>query len=226
MRKYAVREIFNTLQGEGARAGTRAVFVRLAGCNLWSGREQDRDKGSGACARWCDTDFFKGTPMTAQEIAARCDELWPGDGPFEGPWKWIVLTGGEPTLQLDRELMAALTAAGFHLSIETNGTNNPMDAAGYLLDDLAHVCVSPKKGAPIVRKTGHELKVVVPGGAPGFESWTEDEISRMGRMFHEVFIQPEDGPNAIANRQTAIEMVMRHPGWRLSFQVHKALGLP
>jgi organic radical activating enzyme len=169
---YAIKEIFDTIQGEGARAGTRAVFIRFAGCNLWSGREEDRGKGRGACAAWCDTDFVDGEKLSAQEIVARVEELWPrwtGRGvPPNQRWhrdrpkRWVVVTGGEPALQFDEALREALRAAGFSVAMETNGT---CDRASVRLVD--HLCVSPKLGSTLEVMRAHELKVVIPGVVPG-----------------------------------------------------------
>lgn len=242
-RVYRVREVFDTLQGEGARAGTRAVFLRLAFCNLWSGIEADRDKGRGACARWCDTDFAAGEPRTADEILRALEECWPwssmrtrgfsgrGAHKHEGE-RWVVITGGEPTLQVDRVLLQALRAARWHVAMETNGTRDPEE--GGVLPLVHHLCVSPKLGGELVVKTAHELKIVVPGVVPGDhrfgDGWTEDRLEevRTSGSWGECFLQPQDapGPAQAANVAMAVATVRRMPWWRLSLQTQKLLGIP
>ncbi|MEA3066411.1 MAG: 7-carboxy-7-deazaguanine synthase [Sphingomonadales bacterium] len=206
---YAVKEIFLTLQGEGVQAGRRAVFLRLAGCNLWSGRERDR---AAASCRFCDTDFVgtdgeQGGRYPADALAARARETWgEGDRPL------VVVTGGEPMLQLDPALIGALHGAGFEVAVETNGTLPAPPG-------LDWICVSPKAGTEIVQRSGDELKLVWP--QPGI-----DPETLLDWDFRHFLIQPLDGPELEASTVAAIGYVMRHPRWRLSLQTHKLLGLP
>lgn len=207
---YAVKEIFLTLQGEGAHAGRAAVFCRFAGCNLWSGREEDRAK---AVCRFCDTDFV-GTDGTLGGRFASADELadtiaaqWTGDDAN----RYVVLTGGEPLLQVDRALVDALHRRGFAVAVETNGTIIPPDGMDW-------ICVSPKAGAELVLKRGHELKLVFPQpGAP------PEEFA--GLDFERFSLQPMDGRDAAENTARAIDYCLHHPRWRLSLQTHKTLGI-
>jgi 7-carboxy-7-deazaguanine synthase (Cx14CxxC type) len=210
---YAVKEIFYTLQGEGAQAGRAAVFCRFAGCNLWSGREADR---STAVCRFCDTDFVGtdgpggGRFASAEDLAAAIEDKWPKGG-IEGK-RFVVCTGGEPLLQLDRAFIDAVHRYGFEIAVETNGTV----AAPAGLDWL---CVSPKAGSVLVQRSGDELKLVYPqvGAEPGnFESLA----------FKHFFLQPMDGPDREANTEMAVQFCLRHPLWRLSLQTHKFLGIP
>lgn len=207
---YAVKEIFLTLQGEGAHAGRAAVFCRFSGCNLWSGREQDR---AGAVCQFCDTDFV-GTDGTLGGRFANADELadtisaqWTG----EYANRYVVLTGGEPLLQVDRALIDALHARGFAVAVETNGTIIPPDGMDW-------ICVSPKAGAELVLKRGHELKLVYPQAGAQPEEFTDLDFERFS-------LQPMDGPDAAANTARAIDYCLRHPKWRLSVQTHKTLGI-
>ncbi|MCW5647345.1 MAG: 7-carboxy-7-deazaguanine synthase [Sphingopyxis sp.] len=207
---YTVKEIFLTLQGEGAQAGRRAVFCRFAGCNLWTGREQDRAK---AICQFCDTDFV-GTDGTlggkyadAAALAAAIAECW---GQGEGD-RYVVLTGGEPMLQVDAALIDALHAHGFTIAIETNGTLAVPRSIDW-------ICVSPKAGSELVQTSGDELKLVWP--QPG------SEVERLaGLEFTHRLVQPLDDPNAADNVQHCIDLVMADPRWRLSLQTHKSLGL-
>lgn len=245
--KYVIREVFDTLQGEGARAGTRAVFVRFAGCNLWNGRPQDREKGDGPCAKWCDTDFFKGKPLTSTELIGQMDLLWPAGARFPNdPWRWCVLTGGEPALQLDAVLVDDLHAAGWKIAVETNGTIN--SAALNLCD---HVCLSPKRGTDLrllLRGKIHELKVILPGAVPASEGWTEDELHSLEQYSGDavLYVQPQDPVDPVTvevthlkrlgsghaeslykeNLRRCIEWIKARPAWRLSLQTHKLIGLP
>jgi len=207
---YTVKEIFYTLQGEGALTGRPAVFCRFAGCNLWSGREQDR--AAAACS-FCDTDFvgtdgtdggrYTGADVLADKIAA----LWPaGQGA-----RFVVCTGGEPLLQLDVALIAALHARGFEIAVETNGTI-PLPSG------LDWVCVSPKAGSPLVVTAGDELKVVVPQA--GF-----DPLALAGLDFRRFSVQPMDGPDRERNTALAIRYCLGHPRWQLSLQTHKVTGI-
>jgi 7-carboxy-7-deazaguanine synthase (Cx14CxxC type) len=206
---YAVKEIFLTLQGEGMQAGRRAVFLRFAGCNLWSGREQDRAE---AKCRFCDTDFVgtdgeNGGRFDSAALAARVRALWD-----QGERPLVVATGGEPTLQLDSELIDALHGAGFEIAVETNGTL-PAPAG------LDWICVSPKAGTEVVQRSGDELKLVWPQAGI-------DPESLLGWDFRHFLIQPLDGPEREASMAAAIDYVMRHPRWRLGLQTHKMIGLP
>lgn len=212
---YQVKEIFYTLQGEGANAGRPAVFCRFAGCNLWSGREQDR---AAAVCRFCDTDFvgtdgdgggkFATAADLAVAITSAAGEAW---GPeFDGQ-RLVVLTGGEPMLQVDDALLAALHEAGCEIAIETNGTL-PVPSA------IDWICVSPKAGAPLVQRTGDELKLVYPQAGL-------DPAEVRGLAFTHLYLQPMDGPDRAANTAAAVRYCLAHPDWRLSVQTHKDLGL-
>lgn len=210
---YAVKEIFYTLQGEGAHAGRPAVFCRFAGCNLWSGREADRDD---ATCNFCDTDFVGtdgpggGRFATAEELAARVKATWPAGADQGTPY--VVCTGGEPLLQLDGPAVEALHAAGFEVAVETNGTQSAPPG-------LDWICVSPKAGAALVLRAGDELKLVYP------QAGAEPESFR-GLAFRHRFLQPMDGPKLQANTAAAAAYCMAHPAWRLSLQTHKLIGLP
>lgn len=207
---YAVKEIFLTLQGEGAQAGRRAVFCRFAGCNLWTGREADRAK---AVCQFCDTDFV-GTDGTlggkyqgAAALAAVVARCW-GEGRAD---RYVVLTGGEPMLQVDDALVDALHAEGFTIAIETNGTLP-------VAPGIDWICVSPKAGSELVQSSGDELKLVWP--QPG------SDVERLaGLDFAHRLIQPLDDAHAADNVRACIELVMRDPRWQLSLQTHKHLGL-
>ena len=208
---YTAREIFFTLQGEGAQTGRAAVFLRFAGCNLWSGREEDR---ASAICNFCDTEFFGVGPdggrfVGADALAAAVESRWPAGA--ETSRRFVVCTGGEPLLQLDDTAIAALHDRGFEIAIETNGT---MPA----LPDLDWICVSPKAGAPLVLTEGDELKLVYPQKDAPPERF-------VGLAFDHFFLQPMDGPERAANTRAAIEYCLAHPRWRLSLQTHKLLGL-
>ncbi len=207
---YAVKEIFLTLQGEGGQAGRPAVFCRFAGCNLWSGREADR---AGAVCTFCDTEFVGvdgpggGRFATAAALAAAVEAAWTGGADH----RLVVLTGGEPLLQLDAALIAALHALGFSLALETNGTLAAPAGVDW-------ICVSPKAQAPVVQRTGQDLKLVYPqaGVDPArFEGWD----------FERFLLQPMDGPALADNTAAAIAYCLAHPRWRLSVQTHKYLGI-
>lgn len=208
---YQVKEIFYTLQGEGANAGTPAVFCRFAGCNLWSGREADRAK---AHCTFCDTDFVGtdgpggGRFETADDLARACRAACTA---AHGP-SMVVLTGGEPMLQVDTELIAALHARGFSIAIETNGTL-PVPL------EIDWVCVSPKAGQPLVQQSGDELKLVFPQAGI-------DPAQYLDLAFEHRFLQPMDGPERLANTEAAIAYCKANPPWRLSVQTHKVLGIP
>jgi 7-carboxy-7-deazaguanine synthase (Cx14CxxC type) len=205
---YAVKEIFATLQGEGANAGRAAVFLRFAGCNLWSGREEDR---AGAVCRFCDTDFVGADAGRFADADALADavlrEWQEGAG-----GRFVVVTGGEPLLQLDPPLLDALHARGFAVAIETNGTLPAPPGIDW-------ICVSPKAGAPLVQTTGHELKLVHP--QPGLPP---EAVA--GLDFAQFFLQPMDGPRRAANTEAAVAYCRAHPQWRLSLQTHKLIGIP
>jgi 7-carboxy-7-deazaguanine synthase (Cx14CxxC type) len=207
---YAVKEIFLTLQGEGAHAGRTAVFCRFSGCNLWSGREQDR---TGAVCKFCDTDFV-GTDGTLGGRYASADELADAvDREWRGPpdHRYTVLTGGEPLLQVDAALIDALHARGFEIAVETNGTITPPPG-------LDWVCVSPKAAAELVVREGHELKLVYPQPENTPEDFADLAFERFS-------LQPLDGPDITQSTQAAIAYCLAHPQWRLSVQTHKSLGI-
>jgi 7-carboxy-7-deazaguanine synthase (Cx14CxxC type) len=211
---YAIKEMFLTLQGEGLQAGRRAVFIRFAGCNLWSGREQDR---AGADCTFCDTDFVGtngdngGRYADAGAVATRAATLWTQGLEQDVPRRLAVLTGGEPLLQVDAALLDSLHAAGFEIAIETNGTLPAPDGIDW-------ICVSPKAGTEIVQRRGDELKLVWPQAGidhAAMESWD----------FAHLLVQPMDGLAAAEARDAAIRFVLGHPRWRLSVQTHKTVGL-
>lgn len=208
---YSVKEIFLTLQGEGGQAGKAAVFCRFAGCNLWTGREQDRAKA--VCA-FCDTDFVGtdgengGKFATAEDLAAAVEAQWTG-GPDN---RLVVCTGGEPFLQLDEAAIAALRARGFQIACESNGTL-PAPAG------IDWICISPKADAPVVQTSGQELKLVFPQDKAMPERFA-------GLDFERFYLQPMDGPDRDRNTQLAVAYCLAHPQWRLSVQTHKYLGLP
>ncbi len=207
---YSVKEIYHTLQGEGANTGRSAVFCRFAGCNLWSGREEDRE---GAVCSFCDTDFVGtdgpggGQFKAAQDLALACKNIWddrPGT-PF------VVLTGGEPMLQIDEKLITALHDVGFEIAIETNGTL-PVPR------DIDWICVSPKAGADLVQTSGNELKLVYPQ-----DGISPEEVSALS--FDHFFLQPMDNALKEENTRVAIRYCLAHPQWRLSLQTHKLIGI-
>lgn len=208
---YSVKECFLTLQGEGVQAGSRAVFLRFSGCNLWSGRERDRPK---AQCQFCDTDFVGtdgqdgGIFEQADLLAAQVERLW-GEGREQ---RLVVITGGEPTLQLDSRLLDALHDRGFRVALETNGTRP-------VLPGVDWICVSPKAGTAVVQREGNELKLVWPqdGIDPTeFERWNFDHF----------LVQPMDCDSSEQALRAAIGLAMKRPLWRLSLQAHKVIGLP
>jgi 7-carboxy-7-deazaguanine synthase (Cx14CxxC type) len=209
---YSVKELFYSLQGEGANAGRPAVFCRFSGCNLWSGREADR---ASATCRFCDTDFVGtdgaggGRFETAAALAAAVAATWRGQG---GGRPLAVCTGGEPLLQMDDALIAALHDAGFEIAVETNGTQAAVQG-------LDWVCVSPKAGADWILRTGDELKLVYPQDGI-------DLAALEGMPFTHFFLQPMDGPERTRNTELAISYCLAHPRWRLSLQTHKVVGIP
>ena len=209
---YAVKEMFYTLQGEGTHTGRAAVFCRFAGCNLWSGQEADRTE---AVCQFCDTDFAGtdgpggGKFAAAEALAAAVASYWPAQ-PAGQPL--VVCTGGEPLLQLDEALVVALHARGFVIAIETNGTRLPPPGIDW-------ICVSPKAGAELVLRAGHELKLVYPQ--------TGAEPERFAHLdFQHFFLQPMDGPERALNTQLVTRYCLEHPQWRLSLQTHKLIGIP
>jgi 7-carboxy-7-deazaguanine synthase len=229
---YAVKEILVTLQGEGARSGSKALFVRFAGCNLWNGLPNGRASGSGACAAWCDTDFVGGEKLGLVELLTRAEVAFP----YDGGERWVVLTGGEPALQVDAALISGFHLAHWKIAIETNGTQ-------LLPNGIDWVTVSPKRGSELHVFKAEELKVVLPGSSDG--GWTDAELEALeadGRWGH-LFVQPQDvlmpaglsvfggvGLSIIGERkrnaERCVEFVKSHPRWRLSTQTHKAIGIP
>jgi 7-carboxy-7-deazaguanine synthase (Cx14CxxC type) len=209
---YAVKEIFATLQGEGGQTGRVAVFCRFAGCNLWSGREEDR---ASAVCQFCDTDFigtdgegggkFASATLLADAIAA----TWPGPDKNR---RFVVFTGGEPLLQLDAALIDAIHARGFTIAVESNGTLPAPEGIDWL-------CISPKAGSELVQTSGAELKLVWPQPDAQPEQFAHMDFSQF-------WLQPMDGPDQAANTQTATEYCLKHPQWRLSLQTHKMIGIP
>ncbi|MGB7212262.1 MAG: 7-carboxy-7-deazaguanine synthase [Gemmatimonadales bacterium] len=222
---YAVKELFYTLQGEGAQAGSPAVFCRFAGCNLWTGREADR---ATAVCRFCDTEFVGtdgpngGKFSTARDLAQRAAEIWDGDDETRRSARigadpvhrtaLVVCTGGEPLLQLDPGLIDAFHAVGFRIAVETNGTQPAPDGIDW-------TCVSPKAEAPLVLTRGDELKLVFPQVGADPERYGSLEFSHF-------FLQPMDGPELARNTGLAMRYCLDHPRWRLSLQTHKLLGIP
>jgi len=208
---YTVKEIFYTLQGEGAQAGSAAVFCRFSGCNLWTGRERDR---ATAVCTFCDTDFVGvgadgGKFATADALADAVDACWPRDVARER--KLVVCTGGEPLLQLDDAAVDALHARGFRVAVESNGTRRAPQG-------LDWICVSPKAGAPVVLTRGDELKLVYPQPDAPPERFESLEFTHF-------FLQPMDGPSLIENTRAAVDYCLAHPRWRLSVQTHKVTGV-
>ncbi|MCA2411248.1 7-carboxy-7-deazaguanine synthase [Rhizobium leguminosarum] len=208
---YAVKELFKTLQGEGAHAGRAAVFCRFAGCNLWSGREQDRHS---AVCKFCDTDFIGidgeggGKFQTATDLATAIAQTW-GDRPDR---RFVVFTGGEPLLQLDDSLISAVHSLGFEIAVETNGTIA-------VPDHLDWVCVSPKAGSELVVTRGSELKLVYP-------QVDLDPSVLVDLEFTHHWLQPMDGPSRAENTAAVAAYCLEHPPWRLSLQTHKLIGIP
>ncbi len=207
---YSVKSCFYTLQGEGRQAGRPAVFLRFAGCNLWTGLERDRHR---ATCKFCDTDFVGtdgeggGKFASASELAAHVADRWP-----EGGTPYVVCTGGEPTLQLDTELVTALHQRGFEVAIETNGTKPVPDGVDW-------ICVSPKAGARLVQLHGDELKLVFPQPDAMPDKFAELD-------FEHLLLQPMDGPDLTANTAAAVAYCLANPRWGLSMQTHKLLGIP
>ena len=211
---YTVREIYFTLQGEGTHTGRAAVFLRFAGCNLWSGREEHRAE---AVCRFCDTEFVGtggpngGKYESAEELAARVAALWPGSD--SGGVPYVVCTGGEPLLQLDQALIAALHGAGFEIGVETNGTIAAPPGIDWL-------CVSPKGAAELVQRSGDELKLVFPQEEAEARPENFEDLA-----FAHFYLQPLDDPALAENTASAVAYCLEHPRWRLSVQTHKVLGI-
>ena len=210
---YFIKDIFYSIQGEGFYTGRPAVFCRFAGCNLWSGKEADRE---GAVCKFCDTDFVGfdepkgGVFPTPEELSGRIKELWP-DKNMKLARALVVCTGGEPLLQLDAPLLSALREKGFEVAVETNGTIEPPEGIDW-------ICVSPKAGAQLLLRSGQELKLVFP--QPGAEP---EKYSMLD--FQYFFLQPLDSPDSEINMRLALEYVLSHPQWRLSLQTHKILDI-
>lgn len=242
---YSVKEVFVTLQGEGRNAGRRAVFTRFAGCNLWTGRPEDREKGKGECARWCDTDFFRGEKYEADALVTKMNDAW---GPSVVN-RLCVLTGGEPALQLDDVLLKKLWDEDWEIAVETNGTvENPA-----LIGFVDHICVSPKLGGPVRSEylaNASEVKVVLPGHVDPAQGWTEEQLLALAQQAGDasLYVQPQDpligdqvestvlhlgrgrAPYVFTeqldrNVQQCIEFVMKHSQWRLTSQNHKLWNL-
>lgn len=210
---YAVKEIYYTLQGEGANTGRAAVFCRFAGCNLWTGHEEDR---TAAVCNFCDTDFVGvdgpggGKFATAEELATAIASHWPATASNAKPM--VVFTGGEPLLQLDEPTIAAMHARGIEVAIETNGTLPAPPGVDW-------ICVSPKAGAEFVQRTGDELKLVYPQPESPPDAFANLD-------FRYFFLQPMDGPERARNTRLVVEYCLAHPQWRISLQTHKLLGIP
>jgi 7-carboxy-7-deazaguanine synthase (Cx14CxxC type) len=211
---YSVKEIYYTLQGEGAHTGRAAVFLRFTGCNLWTGREEHRHK---AVCQFCDTDFVGtdgpggGRFESASELAEAVERAWRA-GAVTDRRRYVVCTGGEPLLQLDVAAVAALHERRFEVAVETNGTQDPPDG-------LDWICMSPKGGAPLRLRRGQELKLVFPQPEAMPERFE-------GLEFEHFFLQPMDGPDREGNTKSAVAHCLRHPLWKLSLQTHKLIGLP
>jgi 7-carboxy-7-deazaguanine synthase len=209
---YSVKEIFYTLQGEGAQAGRPAVFCRFAGCNLWNGREEDR---ASAVCKFCDTDFVGtdgesgGKFASSEQLAGKIDSLWPTSYAAS---KYVVFTGGEPLLQLDAALIDSMHGHGFEIAIETNGTLPVPDGVDW-------ICVSPKRGSELKVHKGSELKVVIPQAEQNLQDYESME-------FEHFFVQPMDGPDKEKNTKLAIDVCKNNPKWKLSLQTHKLLQIP
>ncbi len=214
---YSVKELYYTLQGEGSHTGRPAVFLRFTGCNLWSGREKDRDKGPGGCSQWCDTNFVGtdgpggGRFESPMALANAVKRLWPG---ITSPQRrgFVVCTGGEPLLQLDSNLLDAFEAIGFDVAAETNGTQPVPHGRLWLT-------VSPKANAPLRVTKANELKLVYPQEGM-------DPAQFIDLEFDHFFLQPLDGPQRVENTKRALDYCLSHPQWRLSLQTHKFIGIP
>lgn len=219
---YAIKELFYTLQGEGLHAGTAAVFMRFAGCNLWSGRAADRAKGKGGCALWCDTDFVgtdgeNGARFDSPiALATKAASVWDANIAPEniGKARYVVCTGGEPLLQLDAALIEALHNERFFIAVETNGTIPAPEG-------IDHLCLSPKAGGDVVITSAHAIKLVYPQPEPAMDPERFDNDA-----FGQRFLQPLDNIAKQKNTRACVEYCLKHPQWRLSLQTHKLLGIP
>jgi len=208
---YTIKEIYYTLQGEGYHTGRPAIFIRFSGCNLWSGKEKDRKK---AICNWCDTDFFgtngtNGGKYSAKNIKKKILDLWPLN---VKSLPYVILTGGEPLLQIDDKLVKNIHDAGFEIGLETNGTLNPPDGIDW-------ICVSPKANTDLILLKGNELKVVYPQS--GINPRIYEKL-----QFEHFFIQPMDGTDQQKTTKKSKDFVMKNPVWKLSIQTHKILGIP
>jgi 7-carboxy-7-deazaguanine synthase len=214
---YSVKELYYTVQGEGRHSGRPAVFLRFTGCNLWSGRERDRDKGPGGCSQWCDTNFVGtdgpggGRFASPTLLANTVKKLWPVDTTSQSRG-FVVCTGGEPLLQLDSRLLDAFEALGFDVAAETNGTQAVPSGRLWLT-------VSPKANAPLRITQGNELKLVYPQEGM-------DPAHFAGLNFEHFLLQPMDGPRRVENTKRALDYCLSNPQWRLSLQTHKFIGIP
>lgn len=211
MGKYSIKEIYYTIQGEGAQTGRPAVFLRFSGCNLWSGREEDRDQ---AICKFCDTDFWgvdgvNGGKYTKAELTAKLMSIWPN---MEMGRPYVVCTGGEPLLQLDESLINAFHQAGFEVGCETNGTINAPQS-------LDWICMSPKAGTEILVTSGNEIKIIYP--QPGIDPIDFDQYA-----FDHYYLQPMDNERQKENIQATLQYCLKHPKWKLSLQTHKLLNIP
>lgn len=253
MSRFGIKEVFDTLQGEGARAGCRSVFVRFTGCNLWDGNPLHRDTGHGACAKWCDTDFAKGKVTDVDALLEQMDVAWPKSEAIVGAqcnYRWCVLTGGEPMLQVNKGFIRTIRGAGWLVAVETNGT-----IENEALDLCDHVCVSPKLGSRLMVTKAHELKVILPGAVMGSEGWTDEALEALEKSgtWGRLYVQPQDpllSPTEVEvtllRRSSAAvpdevvdigghlfalsvtrcqEFIQKHSHWMLSQQTHKTLGL-
>lgn len=211
MSTYAIKEIYYTIQGEGMQTGRPAIFCRFTGCNLWSGRAEDRDA---AICTFCDTDFVgtdgeEGGRYTLVDLVDKIETLWPLE--LDQSNRYVVCTGGEPLLQLDKPLIAALHARHFEIAIETNGTKHAPDGIDW-------ICMSPKPNTDLLLQAGDELKLVYPQ-----QDIQPEDVAGLDYTYF--FLQPMDGPNQATNTQAAVDYCLRHPKWRLSLQTHKYTGL-
>lgn len=247
MKKYALHSVFKTIQGEGRHAGRSAVFVRFSGCNAWNGRftTEDRAKGAGACARWCDTNFSPMFTETTGELVARVETVWG----VNQSSRFVVLTGGEPALQVEADLVTQLHKRGFYVAVETNGSVSNDCLTHWSQEAVDWVACAPKLGLPVVYSYVHEVKLVLPGVALGSSEtdWTDEQIHNLRRnvLAEHYWVQPQDaimpelvgvsgllrGGTQVLKRQTednaqhCIRWVSAHPEWKLGVQMHKFMGL-
>jgi organic radical activating enzyme len=242
---YTIKEMFMTLQGEGVHTGRLALFVRFTGCNLWTGRPEDRSKGSGACSLWCDTAFVGGKKYSLKLLVEEMNKLWPGS-PTADNKRFVVFTGGEPFLQLDRVLIEAVQGSGWSVAVESNGT---IPEASYWLVD--HLTISPKMGASVCATGASELKVVLPGHENFDQGWTNEQLEQLKQSgsWSALYVQPQDPivRNLVdvtylkskrsdmsnlfeaefeKNLARCLSFIEMHPEWKLSLQTHKFIKLP